>query len=162
MRHATCDIRRFAFSLVELVIVIIIIGIIAAIAVPRIGRGASGAAEAALQTDLLQLREAIEIYSAEHGGAYPTRGKFVDQVTAYTDDQGNTNPTKTPPYVYGPYLFSIPVLKVGEGADNGKGDDKVHDGVTPDTAWLYDETTGDISANSGTAEDEGGTLYSDY
>lgn len=158
----TC--RKPSFSLVELVIVIVIIGIIAAIAVPRISRGARGAAGAAVRADLTMLRKAIEWYAAEHGGAYPTRpdSKFVDQLTTYSDDQGNTNPTKTPPYIFGPYLVSIPVLKIGEGAGNGKGRNRVDESAVTSTAWIYDDTTGSISANSGTAADESGTLFSDY
>ena len=60
-----------AFSLVELVIVVVIIGVIAAIAVPRISRGAKGAGESAVRMSLTGMRNAIDMYAAEHGGAWP-------------------------------------------------------------------------------------------
>ncbi len=64
--------RNSAFSLLELVIVVVIIGIIAAIAIPRMSRGARGADESALKGDLAILRNAIDLYAAEHGGNFPS------------------------------------------------------------------------------------------
>jgi general secretion pathway protein G len=151
------------FSLVELVIVIVIIGVIAAIAVPRISRGASGAGAAGLRADLYVLRNAIDLYSAEHVGAYPTVAAFVAQMTTYTDDIGGTSPTKTGAYIYGPYIQAIPKLKVGAGANNGKGKNVVAAGpAASTTGWLYVEATGLITANSGTATDDAGDLYTTY
>lgn len=158
-------VRKTGFSLVELVIVIVIIGIIAAIAVPRISRGAAGAAGSAVRADLTTLRSAIERYAAEHDGAYPSISpstKFVDQLTTYSDDQGNTNDTLGAPYIYGPYLGSIPHLPVGEGANSGKGQNAVGSSPAAAKGWVYDEDTGRISANSGTATDGSGVLFSDY
>lgn len=149
------------FSLVELVIVIVIIGVIAAIAVPRISRGATGAAESALHADLQLLRKAIEHYAAEHDGAYPKKKEFADQMTLYSDIDGNTNATKTNVFIFGPYLVAVPKLSVGEGAQNGKGKSKVGNSAKSSTGWIYDEDTGNIRANSGTAKDEDGVLFSD-
>ena len=148
------------FSLVELVIVIVIIGVIAAIAVPRISRGASGAAAAALQADLQLLRKANSHYAVEHDGVYPRVGTYEEQLTLYSDINGNTNATKTGTFVFGPYLVSVPKLGVGEGAANGRGESKVGSGANASVGWIYDESTGDISANSGTATDTAAVLLS--
>jgi prepilin-type N-terminal cleavage/methylation domain-containing protein len=156
--------KRKAFSLVELVIVIVIIGVIAAIAVPRISRGAAGAGGAALRADLHVLRNAIDMYAAEHDGDFPTLLNFEGQLTDFTDSAGNISPTSTKDatYKYGPYIVSVPVLKVGDGkGQTGIAADAASAGATD--GWIYDETTGAISANAGdTAADDEGTLYKDY
>lgn len=159
-----CDRRTCGFSLVELVIVVVIIGVIAAIAVPRASRAARGGAEAALQADLSILRGAIEHYAAEHGGIYPSLpdSKLEAQLTQYTDEQGNTSPVKTPPFIYGPYLVSVPTLKVGEGSGSGRGRNKIGTSETSTNGWVYDVSTGDIVANTGTAADKRGTLLKEY
>ncbi len=156
--------NRRGFSLVELVIVIVIIGVIAAIAVPRLSRGAKGARDSALRGDLAILRNAIDLYSVEHGGNFPTVAKFVEMLTTYTDETGADNATKTTQFIYGPYLKAVPGLPVpGAGTTGGAmGDTKVAAADAADVGWIYIAATGDISANTGTATDEAGTLYSDY
>lgn len=159
-----------AFSLVELVIVVVIIGVIAAIAVPRISRGARGAADSALRGDLAALRNSIDLYAAEHAGEFPVlpEATFVAQLTTFSDVDGTTaaakDPAATPPIIFGPYLRSIPTLPVaGEGATAGiRGDTTVAAAAALGVAWVYSETTGEITANTGTAEDESNTLYTDY
>ncbi|MEE9294760.1 MAG: prepilin-type N-terminal cleavage/methylation domain-containing protein [Phycisphaerae bacterium] len=152
------------FSLVELVIVIVIIGIIAAIAVPRISRGAAGAGASALRGDLYVLRNAIDLFAAEHMGAYPDDldATYILQMTTFTDDAGATNAAKVDPFIFGPYLVAVPKLKVGEGLGNGKGSSTVAAAAAAGVGWVYNKTLGTIKANSGTAEDDSGTLYSDY
>src|SRR4051812_34071657 len=83
--------RPRAFSLIELVIVVVIIAIIGAIAIPRMSRGAAGANDAVLIEDLSILRRAIELYSHEHQGVYPTMANFKKQLTKYTDELGNVS-----------------------------------------------------------------------
>ena len=99
---------RRGFSLIELVVVVVIIGIIAAIAIPHLGRGAQAAADAALAQDLAQIRQAIDAFQAEHGGAYPTMGMINSALTLYTDDTGTSGQTtKDTIHPWGPYLRSI-------------------------------------------------------
>lgn len=156
--------RTRAFSLVELVIVVVIIGVIAAIAVPRISRGAKGAADAALRGDLAAMRNAIDLYAAEHAGAFPLEAKFLEQLTTFTDDTGADVAVPDSSHIFGPYLRTIPPLPVaGEGATAGtKGSTKVSSTLATDVAWEYTVAIGGIKANTGTAEDESTTLYSDY
>ena len=130
--------NRRAFSLVELVIVVVILGIIGAIAVPRMSRGAAGASDSGLVSDLAVMRSAIELYAAEHNGAYPALATFEAQLTTYTDDAGNTNGSKTPVFQYGPYLRAVPTLKVG----SKKGQNDLGGTAGGTEAWLYDDQTG--------------------
>ena len=99
--------RLRAFSLVELVIVVAIIGVIAAIAVPRMSRAARGAGDAALWGNLATLRGVIDMYAAEHGGAYPgadeSEEQLIDQLTKKTDAAGDVG-TVVGVHIYGPYL----------------------------------------------------------
>lgn len=148
-----------AFSMIELVIVVVIIGIIGAIAIPRMSRGAAGAADSALVADLAVLRNAIDLYQAEHGGDYPAYATFEAQLTQFTDNAGATSATKDTDHVYGPYLRSIPALKVG----SNKGDNSVTNTAGGTAGWLYDEDTGSISANLPSTElDDRDVAYADY
>lgn len=148
-----------AFSLLELVIAVAIIAIIAAIGIPRLSRGTKGAADSALSQNLSLLRNAIDIYAAEHGNTYPTVADCNEQLTKYTDASGNTNDTKTTTYFYGPYLRSIPPLPVG--AQKGKSGIDSADGTN--VGWIYNATEGSIKANTEDDElDESGKAYNVY
>lgn len=151
---------RRAFSLIELVIVVVIIGIIGAIAIPRMSRGAAGAADSSLVADLAVLRSAIDLYKAEHGGTLPAFATFEAKLTTYTNDAGTANATKSSTYYLGPYLRELPTLKVG----SNKGQSAIVATQTGTTAgWVYDETTGAISANLPDTEvDVRGVQYNAY
>lgn len=110
------------FTLVELLIVIIILGVLAAIAIPQFGASGEDAKLSALDTNLAELRNAIEIYYHQHGAVYPGARKhadgtpaasdaeaaaaFVAQMTLYSDVTGRTAAVKDATYKYGPYLRS--------------------------------------------------------
>jgi len=161
MAKSRCTHTR-AFSLLELVIVVAIIAIIAAIGIPRLSRGTRGAADSALSGNLAMLRNAIDIYAAEHTGTYPTAANIGNQLTQYTDAASNVNAAKDTTYIYGPYVRNIPPLPVGakKGGTSiadptGAGDDGV--------GWIYTESTGSIKANTTADEkDDADKLYSDY
>lgn len=153
--------KRRGFSLLEVVIVVAIIAILAAIGIPRMSRGAKGASDSALTGDLATLRNAIDLYAAEHGGIFPTITDCNDQLTQYTDLSGNVNPTKTTAYIYGPYMRSIPPLPVGDKkGSNGVGG--AGDATKASVGWIYDNADGTIHANTTTEVDEAGKLYSEY
>jgi len=159
-------IQRQAFSLVELVIVVVIIGVIAAIAVPRISRGAKGAGESALRGSLASLRNAIDMYAAEHAGTFPggdgTQPTLIRHLTEKTDASGTAGGN------LGPYLRrGFPPCPVGpRTGDTGV----ILDNTGPPAAapgttgkgWVYNHSTGEIIVNCDDA-DEGGTLtYDQY
>ncbi len=150
--------RRKGFSLIELVIVVVILGIIGAIAIPRMSRGASGAGESALIADLAALRNAIELYKAEHDGAFPTVANFAAQLTTYTTSAGAAQATPDATHIYGPYLHAIPTLKVG----SNKGNNGVAAADAAGVGWIYNETTGAINANSSDVSSDGTTTYDQF
>ena len=147
------------FSLIELVIVVVIIAIIGAIAIPRMRRGAAGAADSALTGNLSVLRSAVDLYQTEHGGTFPTAANIEAQLTQYSDSLGATQATKGGAFIYGPYIRKIPPLPVG--AKKGKSQIGTADG--PEIGWIYQEASGNISANTiATEKDDSGKMYSDY
>ncbi len=162
--------RTGAFSLVELGIVVVIIGVIAAIAVPRISRGARGAGDAALRGSLAGLRNAIDMYAAEHGGSFPadqvgdTATTLVDQLTNKTDENGNVGAVAGT-HIYGPYLRGgFPPLPVC--AAKGKTTVKLV-AATPTyqisgEGWVYDSVSGAVMANCDAEEDEKTVAYNTY
>lgn len=148
-----------AFSLIELVIVVVILGIIAAIAIPRMSRGATGAADSALSSNLAVLRNAIDLFQAEHAGVFPDDATIVAQLTQYTDELGATSATKTTTHIYGPYLRSVPALPVGAK----RGNTGIAAADAAGVGWIYTESTGAIRANCVAAEvDARGVPYMNY
>jgi prepilin-type N-terminal cleavage/methylation domain-containing protein len=149
------------FSLLEVVIVVAIIAILAAIGIPRMSRGSKGANDSAVRGDLAVLRNAIDLYAAEHSGTLPSAGNIVNQLTKYTDYSGATvSDTKTTTCIYGPYIRSIPALPVGP--DNRKGSAGIGISDSNGVGWLYVEATGKITANTGATKDDRDVLYTSY
>ena len=151
--------RNEAFSLLELVIVVVIIGIIAAIAIPRLSRGSAGAAEAALSADLAVLRNAIDLFAAEHPGQFPSLADIEAQLTQYSTEAGPAQAAKDAAQIYGPYVRTIIPLPVGAR----KGSTGIGNADADGIGWIYDENTGDIEANCTNGEtDDTGKKYNDY
>ena len=163
--------KKYAFSLVELVIVVVIIGVIAAIAVPRISRGARGAGDSAIRGDLAALRNAIDMYAAEHGGTFPgsdgLEATLIDQLTKKTDAAGATGTTSA--YPYGPYLRKgFPVIPVGPNSGKASGVDltttspPTSDDTKTTKGWVYNYQTGEIIANTSATDDAGNAYDATY
>lgn len=158
---------RRGFSLVELVVVIVIIGIIAAMAIPRLSRGSAGAGTSALAGNLAVMRNAINLYAAEHGNKFPGHdsGDMKDHLTKYTDASGGTAGARDATHIYGPYLVSFPPCPVGNKSQPTA---VLLDATNspPHTAasnegWVYNPSTGEIIANV-TGNDESGKAFSQY
>ncbi|MFG0330199.1 MAG: type II secretion system protein [Phycisphaerales bacterium] len=161
MRHP--EACRPAFSLIELIIVLVILGAIVAIALPRLSHGVGCSAESALRADLVVLRQAIDLYAMEHGGAYPTdAASFVAQMTQYTDDSGNARASRDATHIYGPYLAAMPAvpIKPKNGSRTVRGSGSVGTGAE---GWYYYKDSGKIIVNAPPAvTDCEGVAFVDY
>ncbi|HVT29136.1 MAG TPA: type II secretion system protein [Lacipirellulaceae bacterium] len=63
--------KQKGFTLIELVVVVMILGILAAVAAPKLLGTSTTAADNGLKQSLSVVRDAIERYTAEHGGSLP-------------------------------------------------------------------------------------------
>jgi len=138
--------------------VVVVITILAATSIPRMSRGSGDANDLPVSSGLAALRNAIDLYCAEHGGAFPAAAGIHDQLTQYTDLSGAVSTTKTVTHVCGPYLRSIPPLPVGVR----KGMSGIGAGDANDVGWLYTEASGKITANTTTEVDDARKPYKDY
>ena len=142
------------FTLIELLMVVIILGILAAVAIPQFSSSSTDAKIAALKSNLSSIRGAIELYSVQHAGSYPS-ASIVNEMTQYTDESGNTSTTKTATYKYGPYLKNgFPDMPFAtSSADTVIADSSTSTIGTieadPNSAggWLYVVNTGEFIAN---------------
>jgi prepilin-type N-terminal cleavage/methylation domain-containing protein len=132
------------FSLIEVVIVVVILAVIAAIAIPRISRGSQGSIDAALARDVQVLQKAIDLYAAEHNGAFPNGAMVGDQLTLYTDSSGVMSKSKSPPYNLGPYLRKVPPVPSGPN----KGSAHISTAAGVGVGWIYDPAEGTILPNT--------------
>lgn len=142
-RRAPQRARGRAFSLIEVVMVAVILAAIAAIAVPRLSRGSQGSVEAAMARDVQVLQKAIDLYAAEHHGAFPNGEMIVEQLTQYSDGTGAMSKTKAPPYTFGPYVRKIPPVPMGPN----KGSSHISTTAGVGVGWIYDPTEGTITPN---------------
>lgn len=158
--------RMGGFSLIELVIVVVIIGIIGAIAIPRMSRGTAGASESALKGDLAVLRNAIDLYAAEHNGSFPAHATIVDELTKLSKADGSIDDGtgKAGGFIFGPYIRKIPPLPVGtkSGATTFADGDSAAEGAGTQ-GWWYKASTGEVKSNlAGTELAEDGTAFNAF
>lgn len=101
-----------------------------------------------LKSDLQTIRSQLLLYKIQHSDRYPGR-HFADQMTLWTDVDGNTQDRGTDSFCYGPYLQSIPANPIS-------GDNSIVVVTDPDVSfspperdggWWFNRTTGDFRAN---------------
>ena len=108
---------RKGFSLAEILIVLGIMGILATVVVLNFAGSDTGAKEESLKGNVAVLREALDLFKADHGW-YPcdpsdwnSAGNatyFARQLVEFTNSAGKPSKTKSTSYKYGPYLKKFP------------------------------------------------------
>lgn len=163
------------FTLVELLIVVIILAILAAIVVPTFSSSTDDAKVSALQTNLANMRAAVDLFRQQHtaqpgataatGATCPGSGSagtgtintpqaFVDQLTRYTNNSGQSCTTTNTTFKFGPYLKkdTLPenpitgsnTLVISTAGELGMTGDATPGG------WKFDTITGQLIANDQT------------
>jgi prepilin-type N-terminal cleavage/methylation domain-containing protein len=115
---------RAGFTLVELLIVVIILAILAAIVIPQFSSATRDTKDAAIDSNLASVRNAIELYKVQHNdwpgkvattaGATCTTGPgsasagtqeaFVQSLTMFSDKTGKTCSVQVNEFRFGPYI----------------------------------------------------------
>jgi general secretion pathway protein G len=127
--------RRHGFSLVELVVVIMILGILAAVAAPKLLQTSSAATDNGLKQTLTVVRDAIELYAADNGGALP--GADGNAATFKTDLQ---------PFLRGTFP-ECPVGAKDADVKMSSGSTAITGAASPAEGWHYNYTTGEFIVN---------------
>ncbi|MBT8102968.1 MAG: prepilin-type N-terminal cleavage/methylation domain-containing protein, partial [Gammaproteobacteria bacterium] len=125
--------NRKGFTLVELLIVVIILAILAAIIVPQFSAATDDANQSAFDTNVANIRSAVDLYRQQHG-AYPGTvisgggtcdtgapvagaigsASFIAQLKNYTNAAGEACTGTGVNFKYGPYLKDdLPVNPLG-------------------------------------------------
>ncbi len=135
------------FTLVEILIVVIILGILAAIVIPQFTEASSEARVSNLMTNLQTIRSQLLLYKTQHLEDYPD--DFADQMTQYTDVNGNTNATPDSDYPYGPYLQSVPANPISGSnvVREVTGASTTFSAPEADAGWWFNSDTGEFRAD---------------
>jgi prepilin-type N-terminal cleavage/methylation domain-containing protein len=128
--------KHKGFTLVELVVVVMILGILAAVAAPKLLGTSSSASENGLRQTLAVVRDAIERYAAEKGGALP------GDATTETDFKNDIAP-----YLRGSFPICPVALKDASVRCVG-GSSAISGEATPTASWAYCYGTGQFICNS--------------
>ena len=171
------------FTLVELLIVVIILGILAAVAIPQFTSSTQDTKISALDTNLSNMRAAVELYKYEHGvypGVNPSQGSnctgstgtdgtgnsnvaFIEQLSQYTDVNGEACDVSDPlAFKFGPYLKKSELPQNPVTGSNALSISTVGSlamaGDGAGLGWKFDVKTGKLIAND-TNKDPSGISF---
>jgi general secretion pathway protein G len=121
---------RRAFTLVEILIVVVILGILAAIIIPQFANASSDARTTNLRSTLNNVRNAIEVFKAQHNEQAPVLAGMWTLMTGLTDTHEATSASPVGTH-WGPYLQAAPInpMNMKTGVTSAASD--------PDAGWFY-------------------------
>jgi general secretion pathway protein G len=157
------------FTLIEMLIVVIILGILAMLIIPQVSVSTDDARLNTLSSNLGSMRNAIELYYHQHNQTYPGRNDnagaatvdvalaataMLEQLTQYTDINGDVAVATDLTHIYGPYLKSNTLPMNPYNNDNTVVCDTTINDITDRTSggtngWRFYTLTGVLMANDG-------------
>ncbi len=162
---ANTKMNEKGFTLIELLIVVIILAVLAAIVIPQFSSSTKDAQEAALDSTLTEMRNAIELYYHQHSSTYPgantvagvaapagDAAAFLAQLTKYTNATGVVVDVKDATHTYGPYLKKQelpknPIDTLSTVAMSVTGDLTDPAAATGVGGWWFDSVSGKFICN---------------
>ena len=145
--------KQAGFTLIEMLIVVLLLGILAMLIIPQISVSTD---DAMLNTLQGTYPGANDINGAATADPAQAATAFVQQLTQYTDINGDVSPTKDATHIYGPYLKSLtlPTNPYNNNSnvlcDTTENDITVRaDGVSLVEGWKFYTQTGALIANDG-------------
>lgn len=122
--------RHKGFTLIELIVVIMILGILATIAVPKFLKTSARAHDNATRQSLAVVRNAIELYTADHNGELP--GQAGVELAVDLADYIRGNFPVSSPQANNTVVYEDAVTLTVGGAEG----------------WRYSQQTGEFIVNS--------------
>lgn len=161
--------EQAGFTLIEMLIVVILLGILAMLIIPQVSVSTDDARLNTLHSNLGSMRNAIELYYHQHNETYPGRNDntgtptavaataataFLEQLTQYTDINGDVAVSKDATHIYGPYLKSTTLPTNPYNNNNTVVCDTTTTDITARTSggtngWKFYTLTGVLMANDG-------------
>jgi len=137
-----------AFTLAEILIVVIILAILAAITVSQFQAGPIEARSVNLRENLSKIRMQLALYRQQHNG-YPSAANIEQQMTEFTNLQGDCASARSTEFRYPPLLEQMPGNPItGSKQVRTTNDPSI---TTPhaaaDGGWWYNEATGHFHAD---------------
>jgi general secretion pathway protein G len=146
--------RRYAFTLIEVLMVVIVMAILAATIIPQFSMSTTDAQKSSLKVSLQTVNTQTEFYKNQHNGKFPTITNFVDQMTKKTDMTGATTGSADA-LIYGPYIqgqFPGNPFNGSNAVVAVATEGTVPTGVVAGIAgWQYDQSNGGFYANNAEA-----------
>jgi prepilin-type N-terminal cleavage/methylation domain-containing protein len=150
------------FTLIELLVVIAIIGILSAVVFAALGPARAKSRDARRMEDLVQIRNALQLYAADHNGKFPIieSGDYIDSTT-----DSSTEWQTLLAVALKPYIAVLPVDPINDGRlTDGDGQDLYSYG------YYYDENSSDYdlfcnlenASSTKTAANSGWVLHSSF
>jgi general secretion pathway protein G len=150
-------------------IVVVILGILAAIVMPQFSDAAHVAREKVLKEDLRFLRHQIAVFAIQHtdhapgyAAGVPSAATFADQMTKFTDVQGNVSDTQDATYKFGPYLQKVPENPItGKNTIRMIADNAAMPASAAGTdGWIYQASSQTVLSDADGSDAEGKSYFS--
>jgi len=135
---------------------------------PQFSDAAHASREKVLKEDLRFLRHQIAVFTIQHSdrapgypAGVPSASTFADQMTKFTDVNGNVGAAQDATYKFGPYLQKIPENPMtGKASVRMLADGAALPGVAAGTdGWIYQPSSQTVLSDADGTDTDGISYY---